>query len=247
MEVFLKGNYKSFIKLGVYKTKKKTNKVVINVHGVYGMSGDPGSKSKLLGSKIIEKNIANVVQFSASRVWSIFQDGVWDKQIESFKNKTFKQEADDLRDTIDLIVDQSEPLFGIKKEDLKLYIVANSTGGTIISTLKDKFKYIDKIVLCGSGTGSSSSTKPILSTCPPEKEILKSTATFKGDVLLIQGSKDDVVPIEAQDKLLKSYKKAKTTKIIIEGANHNFSKINGKDKRLAYKLYIDFVLKFIDK
>lgn len=226
-------------------TKKKNNKIVVNVHGVYGMSGDPGSKSKLLGSRIIEKNIANVVQFSSSRDWTIFQDGVWDKQIESFKTKTFQQEADDLRDTIDLILDQSESLFGIKKEDVKLYIVANSIGGTVISTLKDKFKHIDKIVVCGSGTGSSSSTKPILSTCPPEKEILKSTTTFKGDVLLIQGSKDDVVPLEAQDKLLKSYKKAKTTKVIIDGANHNFSKINGKDKRLAYKLYIDFVLKFL--
>lgn len=78
MDVFLRGNYKSFIKLGVFKTKRKTNKVLINVHGLYATSGDIGSKSKLLATKVLENNIANVVQFSSSRNWNIFPtDGTW--------------------------------------------------------------------------------------------------------------------------------------------------------------------------
>ena len=246
MEIFLKGTYKSFVKLHVFKTKKKTNKVVLMVHGLYSETGDPHSKSKLLGKKILEKDIANVVQFSSSRDWNIFPpDGDFERQQESFKEKTFQQEADDVRNTIDLIIDRSKSLFEVEPEKLRLYVVANSIGGTVISTLKDKFKYIDKIVLVGSGTGYGKSTKPILSTCPPEKEVLDSAAKFKGDLLFLQGSKDDVVPFEAQDKLFKSYKKAKTKKIVVEGANHNFSKINGKDKRLAQKLYIDFIIKFL--
>lgn len=246
MEIFLKGNYKSFIKLDVFKTKKKTNKVYLNVHGLYAMSGDRGSKSKFLGNRILEKNIANVVQFSSSRDWNIFpSDGTYSKQQESFKGKTFGEEAQDLRDTIDLIFDQSKYLFGV--EDVRFYIVANSIGGTITTTLKDKFKYIDKIVLAGSGTRPSDSTKPILSTCPTEREILNSAANFRGELLFIQGSKDDVVPIEAQDKLFASYKHAEKEKVIVEGANHNFSKINGKDKRLAQKLYTDFIIKFLSK
>jgi len=248
MNVYLKGNYKSFIKLDVFKAKKKTSKVYLNVHGLYAMSGNRGSKSKFLGNRILEKNIANVVQFSSSRDWNIFPpDGTYSKQQESFKGKTFQQEAQDLRDAIDLILDQSKYLFGIEKEKLRFYIVANSIGGTVITTLKDKFKYIDKIVLAGSGTRPSDSTKPILSTCPSEKEILDSAAKFKGELLFLQGSLDDVVPIEAQNKLFESYKKAKKRKIIVEGANHNFSKINGKDKRLAQKLYTDFILKFFTK
>jgi len=244
MNIYLKGNYKSFIKLDVFRTKRKTNKVYLNVHGLYAMSGDRGSKSKFLGNRILEKNIANVVQFSSSRDWNIFPpDGTYSKQQEAFKGKTFEQEAKDLRDTIDLILDQSKYLFGV--EGVRFYIVANSIGGTITTTLKDKFKYIDKIVLAGSGTRPSDSTKPILSTCPSEKEILDFAAKFKGELLFLQGSLDDVVPIDAQDKLFASYKNAKKEKVIVEGANHNFSKINGKDKRLAQKLYVDFILKFL--
>lgn len=244
MNIYLKGNYKSFTKLDVYKTKKKTNKVLINVHGLYAVTGDRGSKSKFLGNRILEKNIANVVHFSSSRDWNIFpSDGTYSKQQESFKGKTFDQEAQDLSDSIDLILDQGKLLFS--KSDIRLYIVASSIGGTVVSTLKSKFKYIDKLVLAGSGTGGQGSTKPILSTCPLEEEVLKVAKIYKGKLLFLQGSKDDVVPFEAQNKLLDGYKNAKKEKVIIEGANHNFSKINGKDKRLAQKLYCDFIIKFL--
>lgn len=248
MNIYLKGNYKSFIKLDVFKAKKQTDKVYLNVHGLYAMSGGRGSKSKYLGNRILEKNIANVVQFSSSRDWNIFpSDGSYSKQQKSFKGKTFEQEAQDLRDAIDLILDQSNYLFGVEKEKLRFYIVANSIGGTVTTTLKDKFKYIDKIALAGSGTRPSDFTKSILSTCPTEKEILYSACKFKGELLFLQGSLDDVVPIDAQNKLFDSFEKAKKQKVIVEGANHNFSKINGKDKRLAQKLYVDFILKFLTK
>ncbi|MEK7497390.1 MAG: alpha/beta hydrolase [Patescibacteria group bacterium] len=144
-------------------------------------------------------------------------------------------------------MDQSKLLFGVEKEKVRLYVVANSIGGTVTVTLKDKFKYIDRLVLAGSGTGGQGSTKPILSTCPPEKEVLDSTSRYKGDLLFLQGSLDDIVPFEAQDKLYNSFKKSKKEKIIIEGANHNFTKINGENKRLAQNLYIDFILKFLTR
>lgn len=246
MEIYLKGNYKSFVKLNVFRAKKRTNKILVNVHGLYATCGNIGSKSKLLGSKILEKNIANVVHFSSSRDWSVFpSDGNFKKQQESFKGKIFQQEADDLRDTIDLILDQSKLLFGIEKESTRLYIVANSIGGTVVATLKDKFKYIDKLVLVGSGTGGQGSTKPILSTCPSEIDVLNSARKFESQLLFLQGSKDDIVPFEAQDKLYKAFKKANKNKVIIQGANHNFTKINGENKRLTQSLYVDFILKFL--
>ncbi len=81
MNIYLKGNYKSFVKLDVFKSKKKTKKVLINVHGLYAMTGDRGSKSKFLGSKVLDKNIANVVHFSSSRDWNTFpNDGNFVKQ-----------------------------------------------------------------------------------------------------------------------------------------------------------------------
>ncbi len=60
MEIFLKGNYKSFIKLLVYPSKKKTPNVLINIHGLYGLSGDIGSKSRKLAELVSKKGLANV-------------------------------------------------------------------------------------------------------------------------------------------------------------------------------------------
>lgn len=248
MEIYLKGNYKSFVRLHVFKAQKKTNKVTLMVHGLYSESGTPYSKSRLLAKKILEKNFSHIVQFSSSRDWNIFpNDGDYMKQQEAFKGKNFNEEISDLRDTIDFILDQSTSLFNVKTKDLKFNIVANSIGGTVVSTLKDKFKYIDKIVLVGSGTKPSDSTKSILSTIPEESDIFDSTKSFRGELLFLQGSKDDVVPLDAQERLFISYKNAKTKKVVVEGANHNFSKINGKDRRKICKIYCDSIIKFLFK
>lgn len=248
MEVLLKGNYKSSIKLGIFKAKKKTNNVLLMIHGLYSVTGDSHSKSKVLGKTVLEKEIANVVYFSSSRDWDVFPaDGDFEKQIESFKGKTFQQELDDLDDAIDYIIKQSKSLFGVEKGKLRFYVVANSIGGTLISILKNRFQYIDKLVLVGSGTGYGGSSKPILSTCPPEINVLNSTKTYKGELLFLQGSLDDVVPFEAQDNLFSSYKNARKRKITVEGANHSFSKMNGENKELAQKIYTDLIIKFLLK
>ena len=115
-------------------------------------------------------------------------------------------------------------------------------GGTVTTMLNDKFKYIDKIVLAGSGINYGFSNLPILSTVPKESEIVKSAGKFTGNVLSLQGSKDEVVPLESQNKLLTAYSSSKTTKKIINGANHSFSKINGKNKMLARNLYINSII-----
>ena len=78
-----------------------------------------------------------------------------------------------------------------------------------------------------------------------EKEILKRASKFNGEVMLLQGSKDEVVPLEAGDALLAGYKNAKARKHTIDGANHQFSKIDEKNRSKAYQLYIDTVIKFL--
>ncbi len=240
MEVFLKGNYKSFTKVFIKKSNKKTSNILINIHGLYGMSGDSGSKSKKLAEIVTKKGLANAVLFNSSRDWSIFpEDGTWEKQKKAFEGKTFDQELQDVKDTIDLLIDQSLYLFGIKQEKLRFFIVGNSLGGTLATCLDDYFKYTEKIVLAGPGT------RTVFPSDLTEKQILNKARKFKGEVMLLQGSKDETVPLEAGTLLLFNYKNAKTVKQIIEGANHSFSKINGKNKRLAYKFYIDSVLKFL--
>lgn len=241
MEIFLKGNYKSFTKLTVFLSKKKTSNVLVNIHGVYGLSGDVGSKSRRLAELVSKKGLAHVVLVSSSRNWKVFKDGNWDKMKEAFVGKTFEQELQDVKDTLNLLIDQCESLFDVKENKLKFLLLGNSLGGTIATCLSDYFDYIPKIIVAGSGT------RTVFDSNITEAEILKSASKFKGKFLLLQGSKDETVPLKAGDALLSGYKNASTKKIIIEGANHNFSKINGKNKILANKLYIDEVVKFFSK
>ena len=245
MEIFIKGNYQSFTKLIVTKSKRPATNVLLQIHGIYGVTGDKGSKSKYLANKIISQGLAHSVLFSSSRDWSIYSTEDRNTQIPSFQNKTFQQEADDVRDAINLILDQSIELFGVKKEDVALWVVANSIGGTVLTTLSDALPKIKKIVVCGTGTGSSSSSKPILSTCPPLVQVLESATHFDGKILLLQGSLDDTVPLPAQDELLEAYTNADRRKRVIEGANHSFGKIDDKNKSLAQKLYTEAIVDFL--
>lgn len=233
MEIFLKGNYKSFTKVFVSKSTEKTSNVLINIHGLYGLSGDPGSKSKYLAGIVTKNGLAHVVLFNSSRDWDLSEDGDFEKQKKSFGEKTFEQELQDAKDMMNLIIDQSIYLFGVKKDKLKLFLIGNSLGGTLSTCLDKYFKYVKKIVLAGSGTRTA------LPSNLAEKQILNNATKFKGEVMLLQGSRDEVVPLKAGDLLLSAYKNAKTSKVVIEGANHSFSN--------ARKKYVDFVVKFLKK
>lgn len=238
MEIFLKGNFKSFTRVLLFPSRKKTNNVLINIHGVYGLSGDKGSKSKKLAEEVSKKGLANVVLVNSSRDWKVFDNNNWDKVKKSFEDKTFDQELQDVKDAFDMIIDQSEILFGIAPNKLKIFVIGNSLGGTIATCLNEYFEYIPKIVVAGSGT------RTVFASKLTEDDILKSAAKYKGEILLLQGSKDETVPLAAGEALMAGYRNAKTKKQMIEGANHNFSKINGKNKKLAYRQYIDSVLTF---
>ena len=140
--------------------------------------------------------------------------------------------------------ERAPEVFGARQK--RYQIVANSMGGTMASTLREVFSHVEKIVLCGSGTGSSSATKPILSTYPSKRYVTSAAATFTGDVLLFQGEKDAVVPLASQDELLAAYSSARlAVKKIVPGANHNFSKIDGGNQSLAYELYISVIFSFL--
>lgn len=243
MEVYLKGNYKSFIWLKIFRAKIPVQKVVLNIHGLFGFSGDKGSKSALLGKKVVDKNIGHMAQFSSSRDWNLFDESDFKKALKSFGTKTFGQEVQDTKDTIDLLVAHSKFLFN--QEKIEISIVGGSLGGTIAATLSDKFNLIDKIILAGSP--SKLKEKFHLTITGPSPRIIKKHARkFKGSVLLLQGEKDTIVPLKSGEKLLSFFENARSKKtIIVKGANHNFSSIDGKNKKKAFEIYTEEVIKFL--
>lgn len=247
MNVYLKGNYNNhFIKLLVNKNAVSTNKVFISLHGIYGISGDEGSKSELLGKKILEQGLAHVVQYSSSRNWSVYSEDTFEQKIEAFKEKTFQEEQKDFHDTLDLLLEHSSELFAVEKNGVRFFLIGNSLGGTMITTLGKKFEYVDKVCLCGSGSGSGNSSKPILSTYEGLDYFDHSASEFTGDVLLLQGENDETVPLWSGERLLQCYSNATNKKrIVLKGLNHNFSNINGENQDLAYQLYVDTIIEFL--
>ena len=178
---------------------------------------------------------------NSSRDWKIYKSG---DEKKAFCEKTFDEERRDILDMFRVLNERAPEVFGARQK--RYQIVANSMGGTMASTLREVFSHVEKIVLCGSGTGSSSATKPILSTYPSKRYVTSAAATFTGDVLLLQGEKDAVVPLASQDELLAAYSSARlAVKKIVPGANHNFSKIDGGNQPLAYELYVSVIFSFL--
>lgn len=114
-----------------------------------------------------------------------------------------------------------------------------------MACLKD-LPNVKKISLCGSGCGSNGSIKPILCTMPSQGEILAGVQNYTGEILLIQGEKDDVVPRESGFKIIQAAKKAKAKLIVVPGVNHNFSKINGAKNPEAEQIWINSLFEFLN-
>lgn len=213
----------------IKKPKNASNKVFVNIHGAYGESGDKGSKSEILGNILLDLNICNVAFITTSRDWEMYRNLDKDLKYLAFTDKTFSDEVRDVEYSFEKII----KYFGVNSE---FYVVANSSGGTVISAIIDKVSNITRLILCNSGIKSNSVDKPILSSIYSPREILKSASEYTGKLLFLQGLDDNIVPIEYQNLLFDAYKSASKKKVTVVGANHNFSTASGR--------YIDEIVEF---
>lgn len=244
------GSYHSKpIEIYTKNIKIPSNTVTVFVQGLYGVfsMAEIEDKINLLSEKLISDNISHCVNYNSSRDLSFTSETEYEERMEAFVEKTFEQELDDLKKVVSWIIDNSKKIFGIEKDNLVLNIHGSSIGGTLSILLKEFFQKIKKISLCGSGCGTNGSTKPILSSHPAEETVLDSVKTFTGELFLLQGGEDTKVPKESGLKILKSASLAKTTHIIVPGANHNFSKMYGTNNKEAEKYFVQILFDFLSK
>ena len=129
------GNYRknhSIIKFA--KSAIETDLTVVFIHGLYGMAGDRGSKSYILGEKIRRLGVANVAYLNSSRDWKIYKSG---DEKKAFCGKTFDEERRDILDIFRVLSERAPEVFGARQK--RYQIVANSMGGTMASTLREVF------------------------------------------------------------------------------------------------------------
>jgi dienelactone hydrolase len=233
--------------LVVVSPKPGVNTVTILVHGVYGVTSpdDPREKSIRLAQKLVASGVSHAVLYNSSRDFVFDDDMDYAARQEAFKDKTFAEELEDLRRVIAYVRERSQAEFGIAPKDLKLYLHGNSLGGTIIVTSVKDIPGVEKVSLCGSGCGTNGSTKPILSTMYDEVAILAGITDYTGELQLLQGSADTVVPRESGWKIIQHATKTHAKVIVVPGANHNFSKLNGVSSQEAETIWVDTIYAFL--
>lgn len=246
-KIIIQGNY-HLKPVDVYftKSRQRTSKVTVFVQGLFGVfePNDQEDKINLLVKKLTEEGVSHCVNYNSSRDFSYDSQADFNYRMEAFKEKTFEEELGDLKSVVKWVIDNSSEIFGITKEELKLNICGSSLGGTLAVLLEEHFPIIEKISLAGSGCGTNGSTKPILSTHYPEKDILDAVSTFKGKLLLIQGGEDTTVPLESGRKIIENASSASVSHIIIPGANHNFSKLNGEKSTKVKEEFVQALFDF---
>ena len=115
-----------------------------------------------------------------------------------------------------------------------------SLGGTQCSYLLPKYgSYIDSVFLFGSGitTKAKGSTYP---GYPNKNEILHNFSLYKGNIFLIQGDLDTVVPQDEAKKILYTAHKARHTELIkLAHVDHSFRNYKGKlaISKIATKIF----------
>ncbi len=243
--IFLKGHYNEYLTKVRFMVNRKapSDTVLVCIHGLYGEAGDKGSKSVQLGHAM-QDSVRGVAYITTSRDWSVY--GVADDRAAAFAEKTFAEERADVCDVINVMCQQSRELFGVDPDRLRLQLVGNSMGGTLVSLIAADYPMVQKIALCGSGIQPSSKTEPILSTYPVKSEIAQAASRFVGDVLHMRGGNDTTVSVSSQEALVATFIRARRVKsVVIDGANHNFSSIFGKNKTKAYERYVKTLVDYL--
>lgn len=204
--------------------RKKSNRYFIIFHGSFSSSYN-SEKDEIIAKLIIKENLGNVILYETSRQTYTFESKLpFEEYKNSFGLKTYQQELQDVKILFNFfwkkIIKQ--------KKDFQLIFVGFSLGGTLSSYFLPRHGHnVKQVFLFNSGvtTKIKGST---YSHYPKKKEVLTNFITYKGEIILVQGRGDTVVPQEEATQILEIAKEATSTELIrLKGIDHSFRKIDG--------------------
>lgn len=216
--------------------RKKSNLYFILFHGSFSSSYN-SEKDGIIAKHIIKENLGNVILYETSRQTYTFESKLpFEEYKDIFGPKTFQQELEDVKILFNFFW---KTVFK-KNKDFQLIFVGFSLGGTLSSYFLPTYGYkVKKVFLFNSGV----TTKVRGSTYghyPDKGEILKNFITYKGEITLVQGRGDTVVPQDEATEILEMSKETTSTELIrLKGIDHSFRKIDGKSAipQIARKVF----------
>jgi esterase/lipase len=221
-------------KINFYLTES-SNKVFFFIHGLYGSCFK--DKYFLLAKKLVNHHF-NVFLFDRSR-----RKGYNDKldyKIKSsfFKEKSFKDEINDTKLAFKF-------LLSFLSKNKEINIVGFSLGGTLASFLiKDYQKYIKNIFLFGSGITTKDKKRPIVNSYPKKETVLKNFSMFKGKIILVQGTDDNVVSLEESREIITNENNSSLIRklIILKDVDHQFKYLKGRENKKIAETILDILV-----
>jgi len=222
------------LELEILKTKEKNNNIVINIHWAFGKTNE---KYRKFWERLIENNNANVILYSSSRLDNDFKNqdlSEFEKKQKIFEEKILKDEVEDWKIVINYILDNSENLFWIKKQDLVLTINWNSLWWIIALKLAEIFPEIKNINIVWTWANLDIKWTSLLDSYPDLIELQKLGEKYKWNILLNSASLDVIFTEESYNLFYKFLKNANKSRIHYIWADHSFKKINWEKSDIPY-------------
>ncbi len=245
--VRLRGSYHDKpVDVYLYAPAQPTSTITIICKGLFGVF-DPSHACavNVLGDTLIEHNVSHVVFYNSSRDFAFSADSNFEDRKRAFGDKTFTDELADLRTVASYVTEHAIELFGCDSEDITLYVHGTSIGGTLALMLTAEYPHIKKLSLCAPPSNKGNSRKPIVSTMPEQSTLLSVAQQFTGDMFLLYGEEDTIVPRESSFKILEHATQANTSFHVVPGANHDFRTLYGVESPEAHKAFADALFDFL--
>lgn len=230
----------------IYTTARPTTTVTVICKGLFGVF-DPehACAVNVLGNLLIEHGVSHVVFYNSSRDVTVSTESTFEDRARAFSKKTFNDELADLRKVVTYVIEHATELFGCDPEDVTLYLHGTSVGGTLALMLSTEYPQLKKLSLCAPPSSKGNSRKPIVSTMPEQDTLLSVAQQFTGDLFLLYGEEDAVVPRESSFKILEHATHAHTSFRVIPGANHDFRTLYGVASPEAHRVFAEAIFDFL--
>jgi len=208
------------------------------IHGLYGSCFQ--EKYFLLANRLLKNNFS-VFLFDRSRIKGYKNNLDYKIKSHFFKGKSFEDEIEDTKIAFSFFLN-------LLSKNHKVSIIGFSLGGTLSSFLiKDYQKYIKNIFLFGSGVTTKNNKRPVVNTYPKKETILKNFSMFKGKIILVQGTNDNVVPSEEAREIITNNKNLSFIRklIILKDVDHQFKYLKNRESKKINKTIVDILIKEI--
>lgn len=232
----------------VYSPAQHTDVVTIVCKGLYSVFDPTHSCGvNVLGDMLVDAGLSHVVFYNSSRDYVFGADSNFESRRAAFAEKTFDDELTDLRTVIEYVIDHAHEVFSIDQSSLVLHLHGTSIGGTVALMATETFPQIKKLSLCAPPSNKGASRKPIVSTMPESGHLFKVAGQFTGDMFLLYGGNDTIVPKESSFAIVQHAVNARVTLIVVPNADHDFRKLDGNETHDAQVTFANAIFDFFSR